>query len=520
MPGLTMQQLDNYQEATTASAAARRLIADNVKVTDELFGPIQVSESNQQQQQQQQRNEGINDDDDDDTDIQYAKSLRRHVQLTFSPYAPAKRARVSSSSTTTAVDDGAAAKNKNSNSTEVFSQGTTTTSKPLADTDSNGQPIPRQKTTADEGTLSIHQGAKPGASSTSTTVALLQSVRRRREEIEEEDRLRSTEHEHSKWDCYRIISGHLGWIRTICFDINNEWFATGSNDRTIKIWDFATGKLKLTLTGHISTVRSICISATRPYLFSCGEDKTIKCWDLEQNKVIRTYHGHLSGVYSLCLHPTLDVLCSAGRDCTLRVWDIRTRIQTRVLSGHRDTVNSVISTNVKPHFVSASIDSTIRLWDLVANRCVTTLTNHKKSVRQVVGHPAEFSFASAAADNIKTWALPNGSLMRNLNHHQHQLTQRPDGGDGSKGQQQRMSGNTLVNCLACNHDGVLVSGGDDGTLVVWDYPSGRAIQTLEAQVQPGSLDCESGVHSLKFDESGSRFISGHVDKTIRMYRPE
>lgn len=500
-PRLTV---DNDQQATTSVAA--RLIADNVKVTDELFGPL-PSASNQHK------------DDIDDADIEYAKSLRRRVQLTFSPYAPAKRARVSSP---IADDDNA----KEKNSTDVLQKATA--NKPADSDDHNGQVI-SCKTTGNEGTLSFHQGTQHhhkknranSAATPTTTVALLQSVRRRREEIEEEDRVRSTEHEHSEWDCYRIISGHLGWIRTICFDVNNEWFATGSNDRTIKIWDFASGKLKLTLTGHISTVRSICISDKRPYMFSCGEDKTIKCWDLEQNKVIRTYHGHLSGVYSLCLHPTLDVLCSGGRDCTLRVWDIRTRIQTRVLSGHRDTVNSVISTNVKPHFISSSIDSTIRLWDLIANRCVTTLTNHKKSVRQVVQHPAEFSFASAAADNIKTWALPNGSLMRNLNHHDHRLTPRPHGGGdggGNGGSKQRAS-NTLVNCLACNHDGVLVSGGDDGTLVVWDYPSGRAIQTLDAQVQPGSLDCESGVHSLKFDESGSRFISGHVDKTIRMYRP-
>ena len=35
-----------------------------------------------------------------------------------------------------------------------------------------------------------------------------------------------------------VLSGHLGWIRTIAFDPSNEWFATGSADRTIKIWDF------------------------------------------------------------------------------------------------------------------------------------------------------------------------------------------------------------------------------------------------------------------------------------------
>jgi len=48
-----------------------------------------------------------------------------------------------------------------------------------------------------------------------------------------------------------VISGHLGWVRAIAVDGSNEWFATGAADRTIKIWDLASGVLKLTLTGHI-----------------------------------------------------------------------------------------------------------------------------------------------------------------------------------------------------------------------------------------------------------------------------
>src|SRR6202021_1022965 len=122
-----------------------------------------------------------------------------------------------------------------------------------------------------------------------------------------------------------INSGHLGWVRTVAVEPGNQWFCTGAGDRIIKIWDLASGELKLSLTGHISTVRGLAVSPRHPYLFSCGEDKVstrclllvsgslylrysefsqmVKCWDLEANKVIRHYHGHLSGVYSLSLHP-------------------------------------------------------------------------------------------------------------------------------------------------------------------------------------------------------------------------
>ena len=62
-----------------------------------------------------------------------------------------------------------------------------------------------------------------------------------------------------------------------------------------KLWELASGRLKLTLTGHISSVRAIVVSPRQPYLFSAGEDKQVKCWDLEVNKV--------------CVYPVEEVYC-------------------------------------------------------------------------------------------------------------------------------------------------------------------------------------------------------------------
>ena len=78
---------------------------------------------------------------------------------------------------------------------------------------------------------------------------------------------------HSQWKLVRVISGHLGWVRSVAVEPGNKWFATGAGDRVIKIWDLASGELKLSLTGHISTVRGLAVSPRHPYLFSCGEDK-------------------------------------------------------------------------------------------------------------------------------------------------------------------------------------------------------------------------------------------------------
>ncbi|CAH0771272.1 unnamed protein product [Bemisia tabaci] len=302
---------------------------------------------------------------------------------------------------------------------------------------------------------------------------------------------------HPPWKLYRVISGHLGWVRSVAVEPGNEWFATGSADRVIKIWELASGRLKVSLTGHISSVRGLAVSAKHPYLFSCGEDRQVKCWDLEYNKVIRHYHGHLSAVYTLALHPTIDVLITAGRDSTARVWDMRTKANVHTLVGHTNTIASVITQAAEPQVITGSHDCTIRLWDLAAGKSRATLTNHKKSVRSVIFHPTLYMFASASPDNIKQWKCPDGNFVQNLVGH-----------------------NAIVNCLAVNPEGVLVSGADNGTIHCWDWRTGYNFQRLQAPVQPGSMDSESGIFAMTFDQSGSRLITTEADKTIKIYKED
>nr|CAD7258271.1 unnamed protein product [Timema shepardi] len=292
---------------------------------------------------------------------------------------------------------------------------------------------------------------------------------------------------HPPWKLYRVISGHLGWVRCVAVEPGNEWFATGSADRVIKIWDLASGRLKVSLTGHISSVRGLAVSSRHPYLFSCGEDR----------QVIRHYHGHLSAVYTLALHPNIDVLVTAGRDATCRVWDMRTKANVHTLTGHTNTIASAICQAAEPQIVTGSHDCTIRLWDLSAGKSKATLTNHKKSVRSLVFHPSLYMFASASPDNLKQWKCPDGRFIQNLTGH-----------------------NAIINCLAVNPEGVLVSGADNGTLHCWDWRTGYNFQRLQAPVQPGSMDSESGIFSMTFDHSGSRLITTEADKTIKIYRED
>ena len=314
---------------------------------------------------------------------------------------------------------------------------------------------------------------------------------------------------HAPWKLTTVLSSHLGWVRSIAIDPNNKLFATGSTDRTIKIWNLPAASagneqnaLQLTLTGHISSVRGLAFSDRHPYLFSAAEDKTVKCWDLETNQVVRHYHGHLSGVYCLALHPTLDILITAGRDAVARVWDMRTKTQLHVLSGHESTIASVLTSSTHPQVVTGSHDCTIKLWDLAAGKCFTTLTHHQKSIRAMAAAPTalgERTFVSTAADSIRKWQGKNGRFL------------------------QRMPGHakTVLNAVAVQDDGVMVTGGDDGTMHFWDYTTGYSYQHEVAKVQPGSLQqAENGIMALQFDLTGTRLITGEADKSIKIWKPD
>lgn len=197
-----------------------------------------------------------------------------------------------------------------------------------------------------------------------------------------------------------------------------------------------------------------------------------------------SYHGHLSGVYSLALHPSLDVLMTGGRDSVVRVWDMRTKVQVMVLSGHEQTVCSLLAQAPDPQVISGSHDSTIRLWDLRKGKASVVLTHHKKSIRAMAMHPQEYAFASASAENIKKFALPQGDFLHNM------LVQQ----------------RAIVNCMAVNQEGVIATGGDNGSLWFWDWRSGHCFQADETQVQPGSMESEGSIFAASYDVSGERIL--------------
>ncbi len=141
----------------------------------------------------------------------------------------------------------------------------------------------------------------------------------------------------------------------------------------IVLWDVRTGKIKHTLTGHRNDVSSISFSSDGNTLASGGDDKTIRVWDLAtgEEKLLLSdpqWHQILSGgfgfVSQLSFSPDGRILASGISEGVIYLWDIDTGEQTKILKGHTGYMRKLTFTKEMKTLMSHSSDGTVLIWDI------------------------------------------------------------------------------------------------------------------------------------------------------------
>ena len=94
----------------------------------------------------------------------------------------------------------------------------------------------------------------------------------------------------------------------------------GSEFGEVKIWNLSTGRV-LDLRGHTQLVADLASSPDGRRLATGSLDRTIKLWDTTTGEEVFTLRGHTSGVIRVAFSPNGRRLASGGYDWTVRVWD-------------------------------------------------------------------------------------------------------------------------------------------------------------------------------------------------------
>ncbi|KAL2695911.1 hypothetical protein AAEP93_003211 [Penicillium crustosum] len=128
-----------------------------------------------------------------------------------------------------------------------------------------------------------------------------------------------------------------------------------------------------TLEGHSATVRSIAWSYNGSRLASASHDKTVRIWDPATGRCTSTLEGHTDSVWSIAWSQDGSRIASGSFDNTVRIWDPATGQCTSTLEGHSKWVTSIAWSQDGGRIASGSWDKTVRIWDPATGQCESTL---------------------------------------------------------------------------------------------------------------------------------------------------
>ena len=120
------------------------------------------------------------------------------------------------------------------------------------------------------------------------------------------------------------LAGHKRRVTSIAFSPDGNLLATGSDDKTVKLWETRTGGLVKTLTGPQGGVYDLKFSPDGRLLASLSHDKKPRVWDVPAGRLRATLLGHKGTVYNLGFSPDGHTIVTGGDDGTAKLWDADT----------------------------------------------------------------------------------------------------------------------------------------------------------------------------------------------------
>ena len=306
------------------------------------------------------------------------------------------------------------------------------------------------------------------------------------------------------WKTVQIIKDNTAPVNSIAIDRQGFLLASGSDDKTIKLWNLKTGQLLHKFLGHSAEVYAIAITADGRRIISAGDDRTILVWNLQKKTIsdrFYSYSGspysHRDGaIFSVAISPDGETVASGSADHTIKIWNQRNGELLYKLHEHLDRVfcvtyskaNNIFTENNHSQnqiLASCSADGSIKIWQVGCCESLRTLRAHSGGVYSVAFSSDGKILVSGGADKtINLWDCYTGELLNTLKGH-------------SRG----------VLSVAISPDSqIIASGSMDGTVKLWHLQTGKLLDSL------------CGYHPVQFSPDGKTLVSGGEGGRILIWR--
>jgi len=299
------------------------------------------------------------------------------------------------------------------------------------------------------------------------------------------------------------INPHTRIVYTVCASERDNMIASGSDDKTIRLWRRVKNGSSTSSTGARcianlqlrSCINSLAFSPNGDLLAAALDSGWIELYSLATGKMVGALEGQTtSEVWTICFSPDGSNIISGALDRAVRIWDVRERECRWALRGHDEWVNGVAVSNDGTTIVSGSGDKTVRFWDTKRMQCRSTLRGHQDFVRSVCVTEDSSMVVSASDDcSLMVWNMKSAKLEKTLNGH-------------AKG----------IYSVAAGKGSIVASASRDASVKIWDV-NPKSKKDKELQTYQGH---RGDVNSCAFLARGRYVAAGSDDKTVQVFKVE
>jgi eukaryotic-like serine/threonine-protein kinase len=196
----------------------------------------------------------------------------------------------------------------------------------------------------------------------------------------------------------RRYSGHTGSIKCLALSADGKRLITGSDDKTIRLWDVSSGREVQRFNRHSAGITALAFRADTNQFASASRDQTVRLWDLRSGLEVETFEAHAGTVLDIAVSADGRRLASAHFDTILRLWDIESASEQGKCVGHKQMVSALAFTPDGKRLLSAGQDQTLRLWDLTTFTELACATCHTAGIHALSVSPDGTRVVTGGAD--------------------------------------------------------------------------------------------------------------------------